>query len=279
MKINKNSLQARIKNLSTQKSVSPNIILQEFFFDAFLKRLAKSKYKDNFVFKGGFLLSATLGIEFRSTMDMDFLFRNLAFSKENVIGIIKEIIKEDVEDNVSFDFDSVRDIRPDDQYGGYNINLIARLENIKVPVSVDIATGDPITPSSIVYNYKCLFSDDVLNFNSYNFETILAEKLHTILNREENNSRSKDYYDIYIIQKLRFNEINLNQLKLAFKNTCSHRDFDISKEKASDIVNKIKHDDKMIIRWNSYVRKNKFASGISFAETISAVENLLSIIF
>jgi predicted nucleotidyltransferase component of viral defense system len=148
-----------------------------------------------------------------------------------------------------------------------------------VPVSVDIATGDPITPSSIVYSYKCLFSDEVLNFNSYNFETILAEKLHTILNREENNSRSKDFYDIYIIQKLRFNEINLNQLMLAFKNTCSHRDFDISKEKASDIVNKIKHDDKMIIRWNSYVRKNKFASGISFAETISAVENLLTIVF
>jgi predicted nucleotidyltransferase component of viral defense system len=208
MKINKNSLQARIKNLSSQKGVPSNVILQDYFFDAFLKRLAKSQYVKNFVFKGGFLLSTTLGIDFRSTMDMDFLLTKLAMNKENIEKIFKEIAEIDVEDSIIFEFVDINDIRQEDEYGGFNVSLLGRLENIKVVVSIDIATGDPITPSSVSYNYRCLFDNEILTFVAYNFETIIAEKLQTILNRGVTNSRSKDFYDLYIIYKLRWNDIS-----------------------------------------------------------------------
>lgn len=275
MKINKNSLQARIKNLSSQKGVPSNVILQDYFFDAFLKRLAKSQYIDNFVFKGGFLLSATLGIDFRSTMDMDFLLTRLAMTKENIEKIFKEIAKINVDDNITFEFVAINDIRQEDEYGGFNVSLLGRLENIKVLVSIDIATGDPITPSSVSYNYRCLFDSEILTFAAYNFETIIAEKLQTILNRGVTNSRSKDFYDLYIIYKLRWNDINISTFNEAFNNTCRYRNTIFSSGHATEIKNQIENDLSMQKRWESFSKKNKFASDISFSDTISVLNIIL----
>ena len=275
MKINKNSLQARIKNLSSQKGVPSNVILQDYFFDAFLKRIAKSQYAENFVFKGGFLLSTTLGIDFRSTMDMDFLLTKLAMNKENIKKIFKEIAEIDVDDNITFDFVDINDIRQEDEYGGFNVSLLGRLENVKVVVSIDIATGDPITPSSVSYNYRCLFDNEILIFAAYNFETIIAEKLQTILNRGVTNSRSKDFYDLYIIYKLRWNDINVSTLKEAFNNTCRYRNTIFSSGHATEIKNQIENDLSMQKRWESFSKKNEFASDISFSDTISVLNIIL----
>ena len=275
MKINKNSLQARIKNLSSQKGVPSNVILQDYFFDAFLKRLAKSPYVENFVFKGGFLLSTTLGIDFRSTMDMDFLLTKLAMNKENIKKIFKEIAEIDVDDNITFDFVDINDIRQEDEYGGFNVSLLGRLENVKVVVSIDIATGDPITPSSVSYNSRCLFDNEILIFAAYNFETIIAEKLQTILNRGVTNSRSKDFYDLYIIYKLRWNDINVSTLKEAFNNTCRYRNTIFSSGHATEIKNQIENDLSMQKRWESFSKKNEFASDISFSDTISVLNIIL----
>ena len=275
MKINKNSLQARIKNLSSQKGVPSNVILQDYFFDAFLKRLAKSQYVENFVFKGGFLLSTTLGIDFRSTMDMDFLLTKLAMDKENIEKIFKGIAEIDVDDNITFEFVDINDIRQEDEYGGFNVSLLGRLENVKVVVSIDIATGDPITPSSVSYNYRCLFDNEILTFVAYNFETIIAEKLQTILNRGVTNSRSKDFYDLYIIYKLRWNDINISTLKEAFNNTCRYRNTIFSSGYATEIKNQIENDLSMQKRWESFSKKNEFASDISFSDTISVLNIIL----
>ena len=275
MKINKNSLQARIKNLSSQKGVPSNVILQDYFFDAFLKRLAKSQYVENFVFKGGFLLSTTLGIDFRSTMDMDFLLTKLAMNKENIEKIFKGIAEIDVDDNITFEFVDINDIRQEDEYGGFNVSLLGRLENVKVVVSIDIATGDPITPSSVSYNYRCLFDNEILTFVAYNFETIIAEKLQTILNRGVTNSRSKDFYDLYIIYKLRWNDINISTLKEAFNNTCRYRNTIFSSGYATEIKNQIENDLSMQKRWESFSKKNEFASDISFSDTISVLNIIL----
>ena len=275
MKINKNSLQARIKNLSSQKGVPSNVILQDYFFDAFLKRIAKSQYAENFVFKGGFLLSTTLGIDFRSTMDMDFLLTKLAMNKENIKKIFKEIAEIDVDDNITFKFVDINDIRQEDEYGGFNVSLLGRLENVKVVVSIDIATGDPITPSSVSYNYRCLFDNEILIFAAYNFETIIAEKLQTILNRGVTNSRSKDFYDLYIIYKLRWNDINVSTLKEAFNNTCRYRNTIFSSGHATEIKNQIENDLSMQKRWESFSKKNEFASDISFSDTISVLNIIL----
>ena len=279
MEINKNSLQARIKNLSSQKGVPSNVILQDYFFDAFLKRLAKSQYVENFVFKGGFLLSTTLGIDFRSTMDMDFLLTKLAMNKENIKKIFKEIAEIDVDDNITFKFVDINDIRQEDEYGGFNVSLLGRLENVKVVVSIDIATGDPITPSSVSYNYRCLFDNEILIFAAYNFETIIAEKLQTILNRGVTNSRSKDFYDLYIIYKLRWNDINVSTLKEAFNNTCRYRNTIFSSGHATEIKNQIENDLSMQKRWESFSKKNEFASDISFSDTISVLNIILETVF
>lgn len=279
MKINKNSLQARINNLSKEKDVPANTILQEYFFDAFLKRVAKSKYHENFVFKGGFLLSATFGIDLRATLDVDFLLRNLGLTEENIRKTFEEIIKVEVDDNVIFNFANIKPIRQDDEYGGYNVSLLGHLENIKVTVNIDVATGDPITPNSIVYEYKCLFDNDVLNFSAYNFETIVAEKLQTVLKRGPLNSRCKDFYDLHIIHKLKWNEINIKNLKEAFINTCNYRHTIFSKEDATLVVNSLKDDTSMLPKWISYQKKNKFASDVQFDDAINSIISIISIIY
>ncbi len=278
MRINKDSLQARVKNLANKKKVPSNTILQDYFFDAFLRRLSKSKYIKNFVFKGGFLLSTDLGIDFRSTMDIDFLLRNLAFEKESIKNIFKEIKDIDADDNVTFDFREITKIREEDVYGGYNVSLLGKLENIKVPVSIDVATGDPITPSSITYRYKCLFDDSFIEFPSYNFETIVAEKLQTILYRGTANSRSKDYYDIYIINKLRIDDINPNHLRAAFNNTCEHRGTTFTKEEVLEIVQTIETSKTIQDRWARYTEKNAFASKIPFSEIAEALRFFVNMV-
>lgn len=275
MLINKNSLQARINNLSTKTGVHPNILLKSFFFDAFLKRLAASKYADKFVFKGGFFLSTSLGINLRSTMDIDFLLRKMNLTMENIVNVLKEVSLIDIGDNVTFEYQNINEIRQDDEYGGYNIVLLGKLENIKETISIDVATGDPITPSPMDYRYKCLFDDEILSFKAYNFETILAEKLQTILFRGIANSRSKDFYDIFIIYKLRWNDIDTKVLKEAFVNTCNYRGTVFAKDEALRIVDRIKNDSQMESRWKTYSKRNQFAKNIEFKDTLNPLETII----
>ena len=229
----------------------------------------------SFIFKGGFLLSACLGIDLRSTMDIDFLLRKLSLDRETVIRVIKEIAFVDINDGITFEFQSINEIRKEDDYGGYNIVLLGRLENIKEIVSVDIATGDPITPRAIYYEYKCLLDNEILRFKAYNFETILAEKLQTILYKGIANSRSKDFYDLYIIHKLRWGSIDINAFKKAFENTCNYRETVFSKEDATKILKSISGDSIMEIRWNAYCKRNKFATGIEFKEVVDVARLVL----
>lgn len=275
MLINKNSLQARINNLSTKTGVHPNILLKSFFFDAFLKRLAASKYADKFVFKGGFFLSTSLGINLRSTMDIDFLLRKMNLTMENIVNVLKEVSLIDIGDNVTFEYQNINEIRQDDEYGGYNIVLLGKLENIKETISIDVATGDPITPSPMDYRYKCLFDDEILSFKAYNFETILAEKLQTILFRGIANSRSKDFYDIFIIYKLRWNDIDTKVLKEAFVNTCNYRGTVFAKDEALRIVDRIKNDSQMESRWKTYSKRNQFAKNIEFKDILNPLETII----
>ena len=275
MVINKNALQAKINNLSSQTGVHQNILLKSFFFDAFLKRLAASSYSDNFVFKGGFLLSTSLGIDLRSTMDIDFLLRKLNLEKENIIRVIKEVALIDINDGVAFEFQSIDEIRQEDDYGGYNVTLLGRLENIKETVSIDIATGDPITPEAVNYEYKCLFDNDILKFQAYNFETILAEKLQTILFRGIANSRSKDFYDLFIIHNLRWNTIDVNILKQAFENTCNYRETVFTNEEATKILENISNDPTMKTRWDVYRKRNKYVGGIEFKDVVDTTKLVL----
>lgn len=273
--MNKNALQARVNSLNKQTGVPHNTILQYFFFEEFLERLAKSKFRDNFIFKGGFLLSSILGINYRSTIDLDFLLRKESMDKVHLVNIVKEIVSIPNDKDVSFTIDSINQIREDDIYGGFHITLVGKMENIKQIVGIDIAAGDPITPGPIEHKIPKLLNEETIMVKGYNLETILSEKVETILNKGLTNSRMKDFYDVYVICKLKGNTIDWISFKKAFTNTCEHRQFLITQEKAIKLVTAIENDKEMEKRWNNYSLKNKFASDISFSDCVKALLALL----
>ena len=279
MPINKNSLQARINNLSLEIGVHQNILLKMFFFDCFLKRLSISKFCNNFVFKGGFLLSTSLGINLRSTQDIDFVLKNIEISRDEIENIMKSISSIDVGDNVIFNIKNIEDIREDDEYGGFNVSIECCFENIVDIIKIDIATGDPITPEVIDYTYKCLISDEELKFKAYNFETIIAEKMQTVLVRGILNSRSKDFYDLLIIYKLRWKSIDKKILKQAFKNTCSYRNTIFTKDEAFNILKSIQQDQQMHTRWNLFKKRNTFVSENTFEDVLKVIIDIIDLIF
>ena len=215
MKINKDSLKARANNLANELGVSQNIIYDRFFYDAFLSRLAISRYKDKFVLKGGLYLSSLLGINNRSTMDLDFYLKSIAMEKDNIVSIIKEISAPDLDDNISFTTIGSEDIRQEDVYGGFRVIILGKLDNVRHQFSIDVATGDPIIPSDRDYDYKCLVTGEVLPLKVYSLESVISEKLETVLSKGIANSRSKDFYDLYILRKTQIKNVNVDTLKQA----------------------------------------------------------------
>lgn len=279
MKTNKNAVQAKINSLSKELNVKVNVLLATYFFDAFLFRLSKSEYSEDFIFKGGFYLSGIMGIQNRYTKDLDFKLTGHNLEEENLTDIIHEIITIPVEDEISFEFISITPILDEDEYGGFTVSLLGHLENIKQTVNLDIATGDPITPDAVIYKYKRLLEGDILNFKAYNLETVLAEKMQTVYNRGLLNSRSKDFYDIYIIYKVKWNEINVSDFKEAYKKTCEYRQTIFIKKTIVDIISHLKNDEQIKLRWLNYANKNDFASGIDFNYVMKACEDISDILY
>lgn len=279
MKTNKNAVQAKINSLSKRLNVKVNVLLATYFFDTFLLRLSKSEYSEDFIFKGGFYLSAIMGIQNRYTKDLDFKLTGQDLEERNLTEIIKEIISISVDDEITYEFISITPIRDEDQYGGFTVSLQGHLENIKQNVNLDIATGDPITPDAVIYKYKRLLEGDILNFKAYNLETVLAEKIQTVYNRGLLNSRSKDFYDIYIIHKLKWNEINVSDFKQAYRKTCEYRQTVFTKDDAVDVLSRLRKDEQTKLRWLNYVNKNDFASGIDFNDVMKSCESITEILY
>lgn len=255
--------------------ISQNIIYSRFFYDAFLKRLSISKYCDKFILKGGLFLSCIIGIESRSTMDIDFCLTKLPLNKENIINIINEIIDSNYEDNIEFDIMGIDEIRNEDIYGGFQVTILGKLENVKCQFGIDIATGDPIIPSEKEYNYKCLVSEEELTIKTYSLESVTAEKLETILSRGIFNSRSKDYYDLYVLWKTKQKEFNKNDLLVAYSKTCEYRKFAINKEDALNLLEEIGNNSQINNRWNSYCKITKYAEGLLFEDVIQTIKEII----
>lgn len=269
------ALKDKLKNISKEKNVDFNSVMRFYMYDKFVERLSKSKYKDNFILKGGFLLSKLFGLDNRSTMDIDTAIRKAKFTEENIIKMISEIINIDVADNVKFTILKTEPIRDEDEYGGLRITLNFTLENMKDSFHIDIATGDPIYPGPDDYKYESLIGNEVYKVWSYNLETILAEKIETILSKLEASSRMKDYYDIYLIHKFKFNKINKTKFKDAVEKTFVKRGFN-----ANLIANLSILKDSKILRykWASYTRKNSYAKNLDFSDPIKCLEEFIDII-
>lgn len=274
--MNKDSLTARLRNRANELNINYNLALTQFFFDEFLRLLSQSKFKDNFMLKGGMLLSYTLGIQNRATQDIDFLVKGINLDFHNIKSILISILSYSKQSDVWFKIEGEgEEIRSEDEYGGLRFKMIGHLSNMKIPFAVDIATGEPVYPDPVEKNYQTILGDRY-ELKFYPIESVLSEKLHTILVRAENNSRSKDYYDIYTILNKQLEKIDFEALKIAVSLTFRYRQTVISKERAVEIINLIKLDEAIRDRWNRYQKKNPYAKGINFETVIEAIYKLIN---
>lgn len=273
--INYNQLFEKSKKLATETGLTQLELYQRFMFERILERISISKYKDNFILKGGLLLSAMLGIESRTTRDMDVSIKGIEISEEKMVQVLNEILSLDIKDGVKFEVVSVNDIRENDRYGGNKYQLVGKLENLKVALEIDISTGDEITPKELKYEYISLFEDKKIIIDTYNIETILAEKIETILTRGKYNSRMKDYYDIYFfLTKLR-NEIDENIFRKALKNTIIQRDAVNNLKDYEKILDDLIKNDRIHKNWNSYRNNNKYVNDVEFDNIVIILKNFL----
>ena len=275
--MNKESITQKLRNKAKELDLNYNLVLSKFFFDEFLKLIFISIHRENFMLKGGMLLTYSLGVQNRSTQDIDFLVKGFPIETVELKRILKEILGDTNKKDLWFELnDTVEEIKSEDKYGGLRFHVIGHLANIRIPFSIDIATGDPIYPLPKLERYSTILGE-VIELNMYPLETVLSEKLQTILTRAENNSRSKDFYDIYAILKNKFEVINIKELKVAVSMTFSYRKTEVSKEKAKVIIRNINEESLIKERWKRYQNKNPYAKGIEFSEIIDSLNTLIEI--
>ena len=263
------------KKLAKDSGLTQLELYQRFMFERILERISVSKYNENFILKGGLLLSAMLGINSRSTRDMDISIKGIDVSQEKMLKILNEILSIDIDDKVKFEVVNITDIRADDEYGGNKYHLVGRLENLKVSLEIDISTGDEITPKELNFEYISIFDNKKINIGTYNIETILSEKIETILRRGKYNTRLKDYYDVYFFLMKLKKDINIKIFKQALNNTLRKREaFDYYND-YKQILDLIAEDDRITNYWNTYKKKNKYAENIEFKDIVKILKEFL----
>ena len=263
------------KEIENKYNLNYYEILQRYMFERVLERISVSRYQDNFILKGGLLLSAMFGIGNRMTKDMDATITGIDVSKNKMLKVLNEILSINLKDGVKFDVVDITDIREDDEYGGNKYHIVGKLQSLKVNLEIDISTGDKVTPRELKYKYPLIFEDRTIMISSYNIETILAEKIETVLRRGVFNSRMKDFYDIYyFLTKLR-KEIDINVLKKAMDNTFTKRDSFEYLNDYEQIIDSIIGNERIEKLWNIYSNKYKYANGININEILNLLKDII----
>lgn len=270
-------IESKAKSLSEERNIEYYELLQRFMFERILERISISKYNSNFILKGGLLLSAMFGIDNRSTKDMDTAIIGLNIDKKEMIKILKEILLIDLNDGVKFELIDVTDIREEDEYGGNKYHIVGRLQNLKVNLDIDISTGDKITPRELKFKYPLIFNNKEIIINSYNMETIIAEKMQTILKRNIYNSRMKDFYDIYLFITKFSSEIDYNNLRKAIKNTFSKRNSENNINDYEVILKNISENDRLNKLWDTYKNKRSYVMEITLSNIIAELIKFIEI--
>ena len=269
-------LKAKIKNLALKNHVPAQAVLQNFMLERLLERISLSKYKDMVILKGGMLIASMVGINSRTTMDMDVTLRGYPLTEKAIQEALSEICAIPLGDEVSLELDHITPIREDDDYGGFRVAIIAKYESINTPLKIDITTGDIITPEAIRYAFQSNFEDKKIEVWAYNIETILAEKVETILRRSVLNTRPRDYYDVYIIMKTQRRAINTNLFRTALNATAQKRTSLAALRDQDIILQSIQTDTIMRQRWERYCKENYYANGIEFDDAIGILKELIS---
>ena len=272
--INIESIKGKIRSFAEKKNLKSQEVLQIYFFERFLERLSKSKYKNNFVIKGGFLISSLIGIENRTTMDMDTTIKGIAVKEEKIKEIVQEIININVDDGILFEIKDISYIREEDKYENFRVSLIANVGKTKNPMKLDLTTGDAITPREIEYTYPCIFSKEDIKIMAYPLETILAEKYETIIRRNITTTRMRDFYDLYTLYKLKKDQIDYEILKEAIERTSNKRgSWEIMKD-YKEIIEDIKEDSYLRFLWKVYLKENKYIGDLTFDKIVGVVITL-----
>lgn len=269
--INIESIKGKIRSLAKKKNLKSQEVLQIYFFERFLERLSKSKYKNNFVIKGGFLISSLIGIENRTTMDMDTTIKGIPLKEEKIKEIVEEIININIDDGIKFEIKDISYIREEDEYENFRISIIANVGKTKNPMKLDLTTGDAITPGEIEYTYPCIFTQEDIKIMAYPLETILAEKYETIIRRNIATTRMRDFYDLYIIYKLKKDEIDYKILKEAIERTSYKRGSQEIMKDYEEIIEDIKEDSYLKSLWEVYLSENKYIGDLEFDKVVGVV--------
>lgn len=274
MQLTPEQVKGRIKNVAKENKADARTLMRIYMMERFLERVSDSKYKDNFIIKGGMLVTAMVGVANRSTMDIDTSLKNQNLSADDARRIVDEIKDIDLGDGVTFEVKEVSNIMDEMEYPGIRFTMNAIMEKLVTPMKIDISTGDVITPRAIEYQYKLLLDDRSIKLWSYNLETILAEKLQTVLARGLLNTRMRDFYDIRTLLSIYEEEIDENVLKDAFEATCKKRETENLKVEGSQIITAIEEDVQLHNLWKSYQKKYPYAADISYEDIMESTKHL-----
>ena len=275
---NRAQLKSWIKNMSSKVNVNENIILQNYMLERLLERISVSDYKYKFVLKGGMLITAIVGIDMRNTLDMDATIKGFDLESDNLEKILNEIFNIDLDDGVDFEFLNIKEIRQEDEYGGFRVALNAKFDKLVVPMKLDITTGDVIVPKEVNYKFGLMFEDRSIEILAYNMETVIADKFETIISRNIDTTRARDFYDIYILwntQQQNFDKVLLGQAiveKFKYRNSMDKLN------NINEIIEVVKESEILKEHWRNYKSKFSYAEDISYEETIEVLERIIEIL-
>lgn len=272
-------LKAVIKNIAKEKNISAQVVMQNFMLERLLERISVSEYRQSFILKGGFLIAAMVGLDTRATMDMDATIKGWAVNEKSVKRMFFDICEINLQDDVTFEFKKIAEIREGDEYTGYRVSLSANYPPMSVPLKLDITTGDKITPREIEYRFKLLLEDREISVLAYNLETVMAEKLETVISRGDQNTRPRDYYDVYILAKLQYKNIDIESLKTALRATSEKRGSTEVLKDYVHIIDVVRNSEVMIRQWKTYQKDFEYASDISHDDICDAVALMMDLCY
>ena len=271
-------LKGSIRSMAAKKNLRAQEVLQMFLFERILERLAVSKYHNNFILKGGLLISSMIGISERTTMDMDTTVRGIQMEEDEIVAAVNEILAIDVGDGIAFEYKGIEPIREEDAYNNFRVHLRAKYGKIDSPMKIDVTTGDVITPAAIRYDFPMLFDDKTVPVMAYTLETVLAEKYETIIRRNIGTTRARDFYDLHTLYRSRKDEIRPEILKAAVLHTAQKRDSVDDIHDWKDIMTDIREEPVLYQLWDNYVADNKYIGELAFHEVLDTVEEVAKLL-
>ena len=266
-----------IRNLSRKKSADAQLLMRNYMMERFLDRISLSEYRDKFILKGGMLVAAMVGLDARSTMDLDATVKGTNVNVEDIENLISAIVSVPIDDGVKFQLKSISEIMDEAEYPGIRVNMTATFDGVVTPLKIDISTGDVITLGEVRYSFKLMLEERSIDIWAYNLETVLAEKLETIITRTTTNTRMRDFYDIYILEQLHGNTLNQQTLHDALLATAHKRGTERRLTDAKDVLDEVESSPVMQKLWESYRRKFSYAAELEWNIIMEAIRSLYAL--